>query len=417
MEIERSLYVDRLIKRKNNGLVKVITGVRRCGKSYLLFNLYHRYLLSLGINENHIMRIALDEEEHEDLLESKALGAYVRERVVDNDAYYVFLDEIQEVKGFEKVLNGLNRIQNLDVYVTGSNSKFLSSDILTEFRGRGDEIKVYPLRFAEFQSVYDGSVGQAWKDYYTFGGMPLILSRADDEMKVEYLTALFDKVYLSDICERNDIRHEGDLDALVDILASSTGSLTNPSKLERAFKSSRHSAITSKTIKAYIDYLMDAFLIERAQRYDVKGKRYLDTPAKYYFVDVGLRNARLGFRQQEENHIMENVIYNELRCRGYVVDVGVVDTTETNAQGKRQQKRLEIDFIARKGNEQCYIQSAFIMGDMTKEQQEKRSLMKIPDSFKKIVVVQDDIKAKCDNSGILTLGLFDFLLDSNSLSR
>lgn len=415
LEIKRDIYLKKLIKRKCNGLVKVITGIRRCGKSYLLFNLYHNYLLNNEVNEEHIIEIALDNIINEELREPKKLYNHIKEQITDKEQYYLFLDEIQYVGNFSDLVNGLSHIRNLDVYITGSNSKFLSSDILTEFRGRGDEIRVYPLSFAEYCSAYDGSVSQAWKDYYTYGGLPLILNRTDDEMKADYLSSLLKKVYISDIVERNKIRNESELEELVNILASSVGSLTNPAKLTRTFRSVKNSKITSKTIQKYMGYLTDAFLTDKAVRYDVKGKKYIETPCKYYFCDVGIRNAQLNFRQQEENHIMENIIFNELKIRGYRVDVGVVETVEKNNSGKRVQKNLEIDFIAVKGNNKYYIQSAFDMPDQTKEKQEKRSLQKVNDSFKKIIVVKDDIKLKRDDSGITTMGIFDFLLNENSL--
>lgn len=415
MEIKRDLYLNKLIKREKNGLVKVITGIRRCGKSYLLFHLYHDYLINKGVQADHIIEIALDDIINKELREPMALYKHIKEQIKDNSDYYLFLDEIQFVGDFSDLVNGLSHIRNLDVYVTGSNSKFLSSDILTEFRGRGDEIRVYPLSFAEYSSVYDGSVSQAWKDYYTYGGLPLIITRTDDEMKAEYLTTLLDKVYISDIVERNKVRNESELGELINILASSVGSLTNPSKLARTFASIKQSKITNKTIKKYLDYLTDAFLMDKALRYDVKGKKYIETPSKYYFVDVGIRNAKLNFRQQEENHIMENIIFNELKIRGCRVDVGLVEIVETANNGKRVQKGLEIDFIATKGNNKYYIQSAFEMPTEAKEQQEKRSLQKVNDSFKKIVVVKDDIKLKRDDDGITTMGIFDFLLNENSL--
>ncbi len=415
MEIKRDLYLNKLIKRKKNGLVKVITGIRRCGKSYLLFHLYHDYLVSIGVQADHIIEIALDDIINTELREPMALYNHIKEQIKDNSDYYLFLDEIQFVGDFSDLVNGLSHIRNLDVYVTGSNSKFLSSDILTEFRGRGDEIRVYPLSFSEYSSVYDGSISQAWKDYYTYGGLPLILTREDDEMKSEYLTTLLDKVYISDIVDRNKVRNESELGELVNILASSVGSLTNPSKLVRTFASMKQSKITNKTVKKYLDYLTDAFLMDKALRYDVKGKKYIETPSKYYFVDIGIRNAKLNFRQQEENHIMENIIFNELKIRGYRVDVGLVEIVETADTGKRVQKGLEIDFIATKGNNKYYIQSAFEMPTEAKEQQEKRSLKKVNDSFKKIVVVKDDIKLKRDDDGITTMGIFDFLLNENSL--
>lgn len=415
MKIKRDLYLNKLIKREKNGLVKVITGIRRCGKSYLLFNLYHDYLIGKGVPADHIIEIALDDIINKELREPMALYKHIKEQIKDNSDYYLFLDEIQFAGDFSDLVNGLTHIRNLDVYITGSNSKFLSSDILTEFRGRGDEIRVYPLSFAEYSSVYDGSISQAWKDYYTYGGLPLILTRDDDEMKAEYLTTLLEKVYISDIVERNKVKNESELDELVNILASSVGSLTNPSKLVRAFKSIKQSKITDKTVKKYLRFLTDAFLMDKALRYDVKGKKYIETPSKYYFTDVGIRNARLNFRQQEENHIMENIIFNELKIRGYRVDVGLVDIVETGDNGKRTQKGLEIDFIATKGNNKYYIQSAFEMPTEAKEQQEKRSLQKVNDSFKKIVVVKDDIKLKRDDYGITTMGIFDFLLNENSL--
>ncbi len=415
MEIKRDLYLNKLIKRECNGLVKVITGIRRCGKSYLLFRLYHDYLLQKGIQEDHLIEIALDDILHKELREPKTLYNHIKAQMKDTEQYYLFLDEIQYVGDFSDLVNGLSHIRNLDVYVTGSNSRFLSSDILTEFRGRGDEIHVFPLSFAEYCSVYKGSMTEAWKDYYTYGGLPLILSRDDDEMKAEYLSSLLQKVYISDIVDRNKIRNESELEALLNILASSIGSLTNPAKLTRSFKSMKNSRITEKTVKKYLGYLTDAFLMDKALRYDVKGKKYIETPSKYYFSDVGIRNAQLNFRQQEENHIMENIIFNELKIRGYRVDVGVVEVVETNGEGKRVQKGLEIDFIATKGNNRYYIQSAFDMPNEAKEKQEKRSLLKIKDSFKKIIVVKDDIKLKRDDSGITTMGIFEFLLHENSL--
>ncbi len=415
MEIKRNIYLNKLIKREKNGLVKVVTGIRRCGKSYLLFHLYHNYLLEKGVDEDHIIAIALDDIINTELRDPMTLYKHIKTQITDDRDYYLFLDEIQFVGDFSDLVNGLSHIRNLDVYVTGSNSKFLSSDILTEFRGRGDEIRVYPLSFAEYVSVYDGSISQAWKDYYTYGGLPLILSRNDDEMKAEYLTTLLEKVYISDIVERNKVKNEDELEELVNILASSVGSLTNPSKLVKTFRSVKQSKITDKTVKKYLGFLTDAFLLDKAKRFDVKGKKYIETPSKYYFTDIGIRNARLNFRQQEENHIMENIIFNELKIRGYRVDVGLVEIVETNDEGKKVQKGLEIDFIATKGNNKYYIQSAFDMPNEAKEKQEKKSLLKTKDSFKKIIVVKDDIKLKRDDSGITTMGIFDFLLNENSL--
>lgn len=410
MHIKRDMYLDKLARRMNNGMVKIITGARRCGKSYLLFNIFKNFLLGEGVSGERIIEVALDDIANKKLREPQELYDHIKNLVKGNDLHYVFIDEIQFVDGFSDVVNGLLRMPNLDVYVTGSNSRLLSSDILTEFRGRGDEVRVYSLSFSEYFTAVGGSAAAAWKDYYTFGGMPLVTYRKDDDLKISYLENLFKEVYLKDICERNKIKHEADLETLIDILASSIGSLTNPAKLQRTFKSGRGSGITDKTIKAYIDHLQDAFLIEAAMRYDVKGKKYIETPVKYYFVDVGLRNVRLNFRQQEENHIMENVLYNELRVRGYSVDVGIVDIHEKNASGKREKKRLEVDLIARKGNEKIYIQSAYAMHDAEKEAHEKRSLIKIPDSFEKMIIVRDDIKQKRDENGIVTVGLLDFLL-------
>lgn len=415
MEIRRDRYLKKLLDRKENGLVKVITGIRRCGKSYLLFQLYKKELLSQGVDSKHIIAMALDDIENIEYRDAIKLYKYVKEQIKDDGMYYVFLDEIQMLNSnFADLINGLMHIQNLDIYVTGSNSKFLSSDILTEFRGRGDEVRVFPLSFSEFNTAYD-NVRDAWKDYYTYGGLPLILSRKSDELKAEYLISLFSNIYLKDIKDRNDIRTDDELDILVDMVASAIGSLTNPLKLSNAFKSIRQKTLSDKTIKQYLDYLIDAFLLEKAVRYDVKGKKYIDTPAKYYFEDVGLRNARLNFRQQEENHIMENIIYIELRSRGYRVDVGVVETFETNIEGKTVRKQLEIDFIANKGNKKYYIQSAFEISTEEKMKQEKKSLIKINNSFKKFVIVKDDIKTEIDEDGLITMGVFEFLLNENSL--
>lgn len=415
MKIERNLYLNKLIDRRENGSIKVITGIRRCGKSYLLFNLFYDYLIQNGVPKDHIIKIALDDEEHEDLLDSKALGAYIRQQLTDEDQYYIFLDEVQFVPGFEKVLNGLNRRSNLDIYVTGSNSKFLSSDILTEFRGRGDEVRVYPLCFSEYVSAYTGSLQEAWADYFTYGGLPLILTRRTDEQKSKYLTDLFQKVYIDDIIERNRLRGDNIMENLVNILASSIGSLTNPAKLANTFASNGMGNVSDKTINSYIGYLMDAFLISKAERYDIKGKKYIASPFKYYFSDVGLRNARLNFRQQEENHIMENIIYNELLVRGFNVDVGVVEHTEKNSDGKKISKKYEVDFICNRGSQRYYIQSAFSIPDQAKMEQEQHSLIYTGDFFKKIIVVKDVIKPWHNENGILIVGIQDFLLDSNSL--
>lgn len=413
-EIKRDLYLNKLIERKENDMIKVITGIRRCGKSYLLFNIYYNYLLSIGIDKSRIIKIELDNEQFEDLYDPKNLGTYIREKIKDNDMYYVFLDEVQFVNGFEKVLNGLNRISNLDIYVTGSNSKFLSTDILTEFRGRGDEVRVYPLTFSEFASAFEGSVEDAWKEFFTYGGLPLILSKKNDEQKSRYLNDLFEKVYLADIIDRNHLQKDNVLEAIVNMLASSVGSLTNPSKIANTFESNGIKGVSDKTISLYINYLMEAFMINKVQRYDIKGKRYISTPSKYYFSDIGLRNARLNFRQQEENHIMENIIYNELLARGLNVDVGVVEHSVIN-NGKSMRKQLEVDFVCNQGNKRYYIQSAFSIPDEKKMNQEKNSLVRIKDSFKKIIVVKDNIKLWRNEDGILVIGIQEFLLNLNSL--
>ena len=412
--IKRDIYLNRLIERRENGLIKVVTGIRRCGKSYLLFKLYYQYLLASGIDASRIIRIPLDDEEYEELRESKRLSAYIKERLTDDDMWYIFLDEVQLCSGFEAVLNGLNRRENVDIYVTGSNSKFLSSDVLTEFRGRGDEVRVYPLSFSEYLSAHPGDKYEAWNDYYTYGGLPLILSRNSDELKSIYLIDLCRELYLKDIEERNRLRGDHVMEALVNVLASAVGSLTNPSKLANTF-ASNGIPVSDKTVSAYIGYLLDAFFISRAERYDIKGKKYIASPYKYYFTDVGLRNAQLNFRQQEENHIMENIIYNELLVRGFNVDVGVVDYSQRDENGKSIRKRLEVDFICNKGSKRYYIQSAFAIPDEEKMKQEKSSLVRIGDSFKKMIVVKDNIKLWRNEEGIVVMGIMDFLLDPNSL--
>lgn len=414
MVINREIYLKRLIERRENGLIKVITGIRRCGKSYLLFRLYYQYLLNSGVDESRIIKIPLDDGDYEELHDSKQLAGYVKKRITDDGMWYVFLDEVQMCKGFESVLNSLNRKENLDIYVTGSNSKFLSSDVLTEFRGRGDEVRVYPLSFSEYVSAYSGDKYDAWMDYCTYGGLPLILSRKTDELKEKYLTDLCSELYLKDIEERNKLRGDNVMAALVNVLASAVGSLTNPSKLANTFGSNGIS-VSDKTIGVYIGYLEDAFFISKAERYDIKGKKYIASPFKYYFTDVGLRNARLNFRQQEENHIMENIIYNELLYRGFRVDVGIVEHSERNERGKVVRKRLEVDFVCNRGSQRYYIQSAFAIPDENKMNQEKNSLVHIGDSFKKIIVVKDRIKLWRNEEGIVVMGVMDFLLNPNSL--
>lgn len=415
MEIRRDVYLNKLIRKKKNGLIKVVTGIRRCGKSYLLFHLFHNHLLEEGVPEDHVIEVALDDRRNKALRDPDAMLRYIEQRMQGKGDYYIILDEVQYMDEFEDVLNSLLHIPNADVYVTGSNSKFLSSDVITEFRGRGDEIHVYPLSFREYASVYPGTPDEAWDDYVVYGGLPLILSMEAPEDKAEYLTTLFQKVYLSDIVERHNVRSKAELDELVDVLASSTGSYTSLSKLMKTFKSVKNKTLSDKTIKNYIDFLMDSFLVSKATRYDIKGKRYIGSPAKYYFEDVGLRNARLGFRQVEENHLMENIIYNELRMRGYHVDVGVVEHYSANSAGKREKRQLEVDFVATLGSDKCYIQSAFAMPSSDKAEQERRSLLSISDSFRKIIVVGRDQKVRRDENGIATIGIQKFLLDENSL--
>ena len=416
MEIKRDIYLDRLIRREKNGLIKIVTGVRRCGKSYLLFNLFHNYLLDKGVKEDHIIEIALDDRGNKELRDPDNMLSFVKKRIVDRGTYYVILDEVQLLDEFVDVLNSFMHIPNADVYVTGSNSKFLSSDLVTEFRGRGDEVRIYPLSFREYCSVYEGSADEAWDDYFTYGGLPLILSRETAEEKAEYLMSLFQKVYLSDIIDRHKVRNQEELDELVDILASAVGSLTNPLKLANTFKTVKKKTISDKTLKKYMDYLMDAFLVSKAVRYDIKGRKYIGSPAKFYFEDVGLRNARLNFRQMEENHIMENIIYNELRIRGYRVDIGLVEQFGKNRENKTTKKQLEVDFVVTRGSEKYYVQSAFAMNTQSKQEQEERPLNAIGDSFKKIIVVRDNIKVRRNDMGIVTIGIRNFLLDENSLN-
>lgn len=409
MVIERNEYLDKIIRHKGNGLIKVITGMRRVGKSYLLFNLYYDYLINYGIDKSHIITYALDDRKNKGLRNPDKLLTAIEEGIKDTEMYYILLDEIQMVDEFEDVLNSLLHMKNTDTYVTGSNSKFLSKDLITEFRGRSDEIRVYPLTFKEFTSVFDGDVNEAWNQYYTYGGLPLILNFTEHEEKSNYLMKQFDKVYISDIVDRYNIRNISELEELVNVLSSNIGSLTNPKKLSNTFKSMKGVSVTEPTIKSYLTYLEDAFLIEKSMRFDVKGKKYISTPSKYYFTDLGLRNGRLNFRQQEENHIMENIIYNELRVRGFNIDVGVVEIRE-QYEGKLLKKKLEVDFIAQKGNEKYYIQSAYEMSNVEKRKQEEKSLLNIADSFKKVIIVKDSIMPKRDEFGVITIGLFDFLL-------
>ena len=417
MEIKRDNYLNKLIRKENNGLIKVITGLRRSGKSYLLFNIYYNYLVDKGIKRSHIIDIALDDRANKELRNPDNMLKFVKDKILDDELYYILLDEVQYMDEFEEVLNSLMHIKNVDIYVTGSNSKFLSSDVITEFRGRGDEIHVYPLSFSEFTSAYKGSIEEAWDEYYNYGGMPLILSQKTEEEKEEYLKSLFEKVYLSDILERHKkIRNRIELDEVLDILSSAIGSLTNPLKLSNTFKSEKNKIISDKTISRYIEYFEDSFLINKTKRYDIKGKKYINSPYKYYFEDIGLRNARLNFRQTEENHVMENIIYNELKIRGYNVDIGVVSVYGTGKNGKTVLKNYEVDFIATQGSKKYYIQSAFSITNTDKLKQENNSLVNIKDSFKKIIVVKDNIKPRRDDNGITTIGIYNFLLDENSLN-
>ena len=415
MLIRRDIYLNKLIRRERNGLIKVVTGIRRCGKSFLLFELFHQHLLEQKIDEAHIIEIALDDRRNIALRDPDNILAYIMGKIIDSQPYYIIIDEIQLLDEFVDVLNSLLHIKNADVYVTGSNSRFLSSDVITEFRGRGDEIHVYPLSFREYLSAYNGTLDEAWDDFFNYGGLPLILTRDTAEDKSDYLTTLLKKVYVSDIVERHKIRNREELDELLDILASTIGSLTNPIKLEKTFKSVKNKKISSKTLAKYIDYLIDAFLVSKAVRYDVKGRKYISSPSKYYFEDIGLRNARLNFRQTEENHIMENIIYNELRIRGFHVDVGVVEQYGKNELSKTTKRQLEIDFIATMGSRKYYIQSAFSLYNPEKITQEQNPLIAVNDSFKKIIVVRDNIKVRRNDYGIITVGVQNFLLDENSL--
>lgn len=410
MEIKRDFYLNKLIRHQRNGLVKIVTGVRRCGKSYLLFRLFREHLRKSGVRDDHIISIALDDYENVQLLDPDALYRHVKGRIADDGDYYILLDEIQLVKNFESVVNGFLHLPNADIYVTGSNSRFLSSDIVTEFRGRGDEIRIYPLNFAEFYSAYGGDFQSAWLTFANYGGMPLLLSMQTREDKVNYLKYLFETTYLADIVGRNNLRGNAEIGELTDVLASSIGSLTNPLKLSNTFASTKNVKLSANTISAYLGYLQDAFLIEKALRFDIKGKKYINTPAKYYFVDMGLRNARLSFRQQEYTHIMENVIYNELRSRGYSVDVGVVENVKKQDEAWVR-KSLEVDFVVNAGDRRYYIQSAYELPSEKKMAQEQASLLAIDDAFRKIVIVNSAILSGYNEQGILLVSLSDFLFD------
>jgi hypothetical protein len=411
MEIKRDFYLQKLIDHKHNGMVKIVTGVRRCGKSYLLFNLFHNHLLAEGIAESHIIKVMLDDFGNRHLQNPEALYSYVKKQIQDDQPYYILLDEIQLVPEFESVVNGFLHIPNADIYVTGSNSKFLSSDVITEFRGRGDEIRVYPLSFSEYYATVEHQLPfhKAWLQYATYGGMPLCLTMKSETDKIKYLTSLFDTTYLADIINRHHLRGNAEINELTDILASSIGSLANPLKLSNTFNSEKQLKLSANTISTYLAYLEDSFLIEKAVRYDIKGKKYINTPSKYYFVDVGLRNARLSFRQQEYSHIMENVIYNELKLRGYSVDVGIVGI-QSKGNDASQRKQLEVDFVVNLGSRRYYIQSAYNLQSEEKQKQEQASLLNINDAFKKIIIVNEDILTGYNENGILIASLSDFLL-------
>ena len=415
MEIRRDIYLNKLISKKHNGLIKVVTGMRRCGKSYLLFNLFKEYLVNEGVNENHIIEIAFDSFENRKYRDPEVLFPYLMEKIADNEMYYVLLDEVQMLDDFESVLNSLGRKKNVDVYVTGSNAKFLSKDIITEFRGRGDEVHMYPLTYSEFMSVYDGDKQEGWRDYVLFGGIPLVLGFETADQKSDFLKSLFEETYISDITGRNNIRNKAELEELLNILSSAIGSLTNPSKLSATFKSVKNKTISKETIIKYIDYLKDSFLIDSAMRYDIKGKKYINTPSKYYFTDLGLRNARLNFRQVEETHAMENIIFNELKVRGYNVDVGVVVMNEVDKNGKKIRKQLEVDFVCNKGSKRFYIQSAYALPDKEKMEQEQRSLVNTGDGFKKIIITKDAVAPLYNDEGILVMSAYDFLLNPDSM--
>ena len=415
MEIRRDIYLNKLISKKHNGLIKVVTGMRRCGKSYLLFNLFKEYLLNEGVNEKHIIEIAFDSFENKKYRDPEVLFPYLMEKIADKEMYYVLLDEVQMLDDFESVLNSLGRKKNVDVYVTGSNAKFLSKDIITEFRGRGDEVHMYPLTYSEFMSVYDGDKQEGWRDYVLFGGIPLVLGFETADQKSDFLKSLFEETYISDITGRNNIRSKAELEELLNILSSAIGSLTNPSKLSATFKSVKNKTISKDTIIKYIDYLKDSFLIDSAIRYDIKGKKYINTPSKYYFTDLGLRNARLNFRQVEETHAMENIIFNELKVRGYNVDVGVVVMNEVDKNGKKIRKQLEVDFVCNKGSKRFYIQSAYALPDKEKMEQEQRPLVNTGDGFKKIIITKDAVAPLYNDEGILVMSVYDFLLNPDSM--
>lgn len=415
MEIKRDIYLEQLKIRKNNGMIKIITGIRRCGKSFLLFVLYKKYLLENGVDKDHIIEIALDGIEYEELRDPKKCFQYIKNEIKDEQMYYLLLDEVQFMPRFEEVLNSLLRIHNIDMYVTGSNSKFLSSDIVTEFRGRGDEIRIYPLSFAEFYAAFGGDYDDAWNEYMIYGGLPQVVQFSVERQKAEYLKNIFTNVYIKDVVERNKIHNVDEINTLIDILASAIGASTNPTKISNTFKSDRGIIYNNKTISNHIDYLVETFLISKANRYDIKGRKYVGANLKYYFSDVGLRNARLNFRQQEPTHIMENIVYNELLVRGYNVDVGIVDVMAKNVDGKRVRKQLEVDFVVNQGSQRYYIQVAYDMASEEKQMQELNSLRNIPDSFKKIIIINGTKKPWRNDEGFVIMGMKYFLLNADSL--
>ena len=417
MEIKRDIYLNRLINKKHNGLIKVVTGLRRCGKSYLLSELFRKHLASEGVDDGHVIEMAFDSFENRHFRDPEILFPWLKGRVQDDGMYYFILDEIQLLDDFEAVLNSLIRMRNVDVYVTGSNARFLSKDVITEFRGRGDEVHMFPLSFSEFMSVYRGTKHDGWNDYIMYGGLPLIFNFGTAEEKISFLKSLFDETYISDIVGRHRIRNRAELEEILDILSSAIGSLTNPSRLSSTFKSVKHKSVSYNTIKNYIDYLCDSFLIDRAQRYDIKSRKYINSPLKYYFTDMGLRNARLNFRQIEETHMMENVIFNELRIRGFNVDVGIVNYDMLNEKGSGARKQLEIDFVCNKGDKRFYIQSAYAIPDSDKLEQERRALSRTGDSFKKIIITKDSPAPHYDEKGIMAMSVYDFLLNPNSLAE
>lgn len=415
MEIKRDYYLNKLIMKKHNGLIKVVTGIRRSGKSFLLFNIFKDYLLASGVKQDHIIEIPFDSFENKKYRDPDVLYPFIKSRIVDNDMYYILLDEVQLLNEFESVLNGLLHIKNVDIYVTGSNARFLSNDIITEFRGRGDELHMHSLTFSEFMSVYEGNRYDGWNEYVLYGGLPPVILLPTPEQKIELLKSLFSETYINDIISRHSIKNKSEFEDLINILSSGIGSLTNPKKLSDTFKSKKNKTISVNTISNYLDYLCDAFIVNKATRYDIKGRKYINTPQKFYFTDIGLRNARINFRQIEENHTMENIIFNELLYRDFNVDVGLINATQKTENNKLLRKQYEVDFVCNKGSKRYYIQSAFAIPDENKMKQESNSLLRIEDSFKKIIIVKDTPAPWYTEEGILVISIYDFLLNANSL--